>query len=189
MHQEEFSRDSRSFLERSRISFNIHSNMIELKSISRWTRTRRKISPIIWPKQSTFDTERIGGSFSMNLEKPDRWEIVLTSTMRWPHYTVYTNNLKNNNSGQCHSGNINDGTNHRVLPPAGGNGAIPGGAHDNLKESPQTSSRAKLHDRTGGTRCLPTFHKTSNLSTFKIFYLLQLDRLQLTAVCRNRRGV
>ena len=26
-----------------------------------------------------------------------------------------------------HSGNTNAGTNHRVLPPAGGNGAIPGG--------------------------------------------------------------
>ena len=34
-------------------------------------------------------------------------------------------------SAQCNSGNINDGTNRRVLPPAGGNGAIPGGAHDN----------------------------------------------------------
>ena len=32
---------------------------------------------------------------SMNLEKPDQWEIVLTSTMRWPHYTVYTKNLEN----------------------------------------------------------------------------------------------
>ena len=48
---------------------NLNSNMIELKSVSRWTRTRGKISPIIWRKQSTFDTERIGGSLSINLEK------------------------------------------------------------------------------------------------------------------------
>ena len=65
---------------------NLNSNMIELKkSVSRWTNLRRKISPIIWRKESTFVTERIGGSLSIILEKPDRWEIVLTSTMRWPH--------------------------------------------------------------------------------------------------------
>ena len=65
---------------------NLNSNMIELKKpVSRWTRTHRKISPIEWRKKSTVDTERIGGSLSINLEKSDRWEIVLTSTMRWPH--------------------------------------------------------------------------------------------------------
>ena len=31
----------------------------------------------------------------------------------------------------------------------GGNGASPGGAHDNSNESPQMSLRAKRHDRTG----------------------------------------
>ena len=35
---------------------------------------------------------------------------------------------------QCHSGSIKNGTNHRVLPPVGGNGAIHGGAHDNSKK-------------------------------------------------------
>ena len=49
----------------------------------------------------------------------------------FPHYTIYTKNLESDNSGQCHSGSINIGTNHRVLPPVGGNGSIPGGAHDN----------------------------------------------------------
>ena len=63
---------------------NLNSNMIELrKSVSRWTRTRRKISPIVCRKTSTLDTERFGGSLSINLEKSDRWEILLTSTMRW----------------------------------------------------------------------------------------------------------
>ena len=43
----------------------LNSNMIELKkSVSRWTNLRRKISPIIWRKQSTFDTERSGGSLN-----------------------------------------------------------------------------------------------------------------------------
>ena len=41
-----------------------------------------------------------------------------------------TKNLEKNNSGQFHSGSIENGINHRVLPPVGGNGAIPGGAHD-----------------------------------------------------------
>ena len=68
--------------------------------------------------------------------------------MRCPHGTVYTKNLENHNSGQCHPGNIKNGLHHRVLPPVGGNGASPGGAHDNSNESPQMSLRAKRHDRT-----------------------------------------
>ena len=61
---------------------------------------------------------------------------------------MYTKNVENDNSGQCHSGSINTGTNHRVLFPVGGNGAIPGGADNNSNESPQMSLRAKRHDRT-----------------------------------------
>ena len=53
--------------------------------------------------------------------------------------TIYTKNLENDNSGQCHSGSINAGTNHRVLRPVGGNGAIPVGAHNNSHESPHVS--------------------------------------------------
>ena len=53
--------------------------------------------------------------------------------MRCPHYTVFTKNLEKNNSGQFHSGDTSNGTDHRVLHPAhlGGNGTIHGGAHDN----------------------------------------------------------
>ena len=48
---------------------NLKSALIELKkSASRWTRTRRKISPIEWLKMSTFDTKRICGSLSINLD-------------------------------------------------------------------------------------------------------------------------
>ena len=43
-----------------------------------------------------------------------------------------TKNLENDNSGHCHSGSISIGTNHRVLPPVGGNGSIPGGAHNTM---------------------------------------------------------
>ena len=38
---------------------------------------------------------------------------------------------RKDNSGRFHSGNTSNGTHHRVLPPAGGNGTVPGGAHDN----------------------------------------------------------
>ena len=40
----------------------LNSNMIEMKrSVFRWTNLRKKNSDIIWRKQNTFDTERIGG--------------------------------------------------------------------------------------------------------------------------------
>ena len=133
MHQEACWRDSRSFLERSRISWISTRNWSDWRSLYPDGRDRaERFWTITSRRQITLDTERIGGSLSMILEKPDRWEIVLTSTMRWPHLAVYTKNLVNNNSGQCHSGSIRNCTNHRV-PPVGGNGAVPGGAHDNAK--------------------------------------------------------
>ena len=118
----------------------LNSNMIEMKrSVSRWMSLRRKILDIIWRKQNTLDTEGIGGFLSIMTEHLDDWKIVLTSTRRCPHWTIYTKNLENDNSGLCHSGSINTGTIHRVLPPVGGNGAIPGGAHNNSNESPHMS--------------------------------------------------
>ena len=189
MHQEAFWRDSTIVSWKILNFVNLNSNMIELKkSVSRWTRSRRKISPIIWSKQGTFDTERTGGSLSIILEKTDRWEIVLTSTMRWPHYTVYTKNLENNNSDQCHSGSIKNGTNHRVLPPVGGNGAIPGGAHDNSKKVHKWAYvQSDMVER--GDPLFAVFGQNLRRATFQFFILLQLDRLQLAAVCCNRRWV
>ena len=35
------------------------------RSLSRWTRSRKKFSLIIWRKENSFDTERIGGSLSI----------------------------------------------------------------------------------------------------------------------------
>ena len=110
--------------------------------------------------------------------------------MRCPHYTIYTKNLDNDNSGQCHSGNTNTGTNHRVLPPVGGNGSIPGGAHNNSKESPHMSDVQKRHDGTVkpvDSRLWIKPH-TCDFHDFSLI-LLQLDRLQLTAVYCNRRVV
>ena len=73
---------------------NLKSALIELKkSASRWTRTRRKISPIEWRKMSTFDTKRIGGSLSIHLAKINRWNSVQTTTKRWLNYTVFTKSL------------------------------------------------------------------------------------------------
>ena len=52
---------------------NRYSALIELKKYaSRWTRTRRKSSPIVCRKTSTLDTKRIGGSLSIHLAKINR---------------------------------------------------------------------------------------------------------------------
>ena len=78
------------------IFVHLNSNMIEMKrSVSRWMSLRKKISDII-----TFDTKGIGGFLSIMTEHLDDWKIVLTSTRRCPHYTIYTKNLENDNSGQ-----------------------------------------------------------------------------------------
>ena len=50
-----------------------YSALIELKKYaSRWTWTRRKISPIVCRKTSTLDTKRIGGSLSTHLDAMNR---------------------------------------------------------------------------------------------------------------------
>ena len=111
----------------------LYSALIELKkSASRWTKRHKKHSPIEWRKMSTFDTKRIGGSLSINLEKFHRWEIVLTSTKRWPNHTVFIKSLEKSDSHQFLTGNTRNGI-RRLLHPAhhGGNGTIPRGAHDN----------------------------------------------------------
>ena len=80
----------------------LNSSMIDMKrSVSRWMSLRKKISHIIWRKQNTFDTERIGGFLSISLEDLDLEKSFWTSTMRWPLQTIYTKNLENDTSGQC----------------------------------------------------------------------------------------
>ena len=134
-----------------------YSKLIELKKYaSRWTRMQRKISPFVCRKTSTFDTKRIGGSLSISLEKSDRWESVLTPTMRWPHHTVFTKNLEKQLAlipfwqyQQC-------------TARLGGSGTIPDGAHDNWQESPQLSSWKERHDRTVRP-VVPFLHTTSDV--------------------------
>ena len=131
-----------------------------------------RASDIIWRKQNTFDKGRIGGSLSIMTEHLDDWKIVLTSTKRCPHYTIYTKNLENDNSGQCHSGSINTGTNHRVLPPVGGNRAILGGAHNNqMKVRTRATHKAtyKATWQNGETCCLPSLDQTSDVRLSRFF--------------------
>ena len=138
----------------------LNSNMIVMKrSVSRWMNLRKKISAIIWRKQNTFDTEGIGGFLSIIPKHLDHWKIVLTSTRRCPHYTIYTKSLENDNSGQCHSDERRTKRHDRTLKPV--------------------VCRLWIKPQTCGFR---------RAAFFFFLILLQLDRLQLTTVCCNRRG-
>ena len=155
----------------------VHLNMIEMKrSVSRWMSLRKKISAIIWRKQNIFDTEGMGGFLSTIPEHLDHWKIVLTSTRRCPHYTIYTKNLENDNSGQCHSGSVNTGTNHRVLPPVGGNGAISGGTHNNSNESPHMSGNGEVRLGRRGRLVDERDHCLGRVSRYG--WSMQLERLR-----------
>ena len=140
MYQEAFSKGSTIAFWEILNFVHLSSNMIEMKkSVSRCMSLSKKISAIILRQQNTFDTAGIGGFLSIIPEHLDHWKIILTSTRRCPQHTIYTKNLENDNSGQCHFGSINTGTSHRVLPPVGGNGAILGGANKNSKENSHMS--------------------------------------------------
>ena len=143
---------------------NLDSNMIELKmSVSRWTILRRKFSPITWRKQSTSDTERIGGSLSIILEKLDQWDRSdfndALTTLDCLHQE------SGENSGQCHSGKSKMAT---IVEFCLQLVAMEWSSKE-FKGSLQMSSRAKRHDRTGRTRCLQVLGWNLRLSTFKIF--------------------
>ena len=78
------------------------SNMIEMKTfVSHGTILQNEISPIEWKNQNIFDTNTLGGSLSTSLETKGYWENVLTKTKRCLHWTVYTENLEDDNSGRC----------------------------------------------------------------------------------------
>ena len=112
---------------------NLNSALVGLKkSASRWTRTRRKISPIEWRQMSTFGTKTIGGSLSISLknrtdERPF-WlqrsiEQITPSSPRVWRRTIRTDSLLA----------IPGMAFRRLLHPAhlGGSGTIHGAAHDN----------------------------------------------------------
>ena len=116
---------------------NRYSALIELKKYaSRWTRTRRKISPIVCRKTSTLDGKRIGGTLSTHLDSTNRRNSVQASTKRGPSCTVFTESLEKSDSHRFLPGKTRNGI-RRLLHPAhlGGSGSIPGGAHEKLIES------------------------------------------------------
>ena len=71
---------------------------------------------------------------AMQLSRNGEALMYIGSKMTLHTLTDYTKNLENDNSGLCHSGSISNGTNHRVLPPVGGNGVVPGGVHNNSRK-------------------------------------------------------
>ena len=96
---------------------NLNSDMIELKkSVSRWTNLRRKISPII--RKNWWISLNNSGKTGPVRDRSD-FNDALTTLNRLHH-----------ESGEQQ---LSNGTNHRVLPPVGGNGAILGGVHNNSK--------------------------------------------------------
>ena len=108
--------------------------MIEMKrSVSRWMSLRKKTEYFRYRKHRwiSLNNSRRSGRLK---NRSDFNEACC------PHNTICTKNLENDNLGQYHSGSINIGTNHRVLPLVGGSGAIPGGAHNNSNESPHMSN-------------------------------------------------
>ena len=146
------------------IFVNVCSNMLEMKMfVLNGTILQNKISPIECQNQNIFDTDKIGGSLSISLETlADHWEKVLISTKHCLHWTVYTENLEDNNSGPCLTGSTSNGNSHQVLPPVGGNGVDPGGLpKDSNKVHERGCMQRFMIER--GTRCLQIFFgKTSD---------------------------
>ena len=80
-----------------------------------------------------------------------------------------------------------NGNRHRVLPPPGGKGENPGGLPNNSKKVKKEVASKGLR-LNGATRYLQNFDgNLRRMAVKSSFYLLRMDRLQLTAVCCNRR--
>ena len=100
---------------------------------------------------------------------------------------VYTKKMKENNSRPLPTGRTNNGSRHRVRPLHGGNGKTPGGL---LKIQNVKEEASKVLGKNGETRCLQYFSGNLRRWLSRIQFLLwQIDRLQLTVVYCNRRGV
>ena len=95
--------------------------------------------------------------------------------------------MEENNSRLPILTSTNNGSRHRVRPLHGGNGKIPGGL---LKIQKVKEEACKVLGKNGETRCLQYFRENLGRWLSRIqFILLKIDRLQLTAVHCNRRGV
>ena len=159
MHQKEFSRDPRSLVERSWIS------CISTRTWSKWRGLypdgrsyAKKISPIIWRKQNTFDTQRIGGSLN-NPCKIGPLRIRSDINDALTTWTIYTKNLENNNSGQCHSGKYQRWHQSWISSSSCWQWSDSWWSLHNNSKKLHTSSRAKQHDRTGGPVVCSLFTK------------------------------
>ena len=116
--------------------------------VSNETILQSKISPIEWQNQNIFDSNKIGGSLLTSLETLDYWEIVLTSTKRCPHQTVYTENLEYNNSGPCPTESTRNGNRHRVLSSSWWQWSGSCWSSWEFKRKSMKERHAKVHDRT-----------------------------------------
>ena len=87
----------------------------------------------------------------------------------------------------------NNGNRRRVLPPPGGNGANLGGLPKNSKKVKERGCMQRFMIERGNPLSTDLWVKpqTNGFHEFILLFsiLLQVDRLQLTAVYCNRRGV
>ena len=144
MYQEGFWRNSRSLSER-------YSELIGLKqNPSRWTRWRRKISPIAFRPKNMRDIRRPGLSLSTHLDAMHRGNSDQTSAKNSQRCTVFTVSLEKSDLHRFLSGSIRDGI-RRLLHPArhGGSGMTTGGAHKIHQSQVPLSWWNERHHRTG----------------------------------------
>ena len=147
-----------------------------------------KITLIIYQKKNTSTKRTNGGSISISrVLTPYHWENVLIPSKRCLPWNVYTKKLEKNHSCPLIPTSTNNGSRHRVRHLHGGNGKIPGGL---LKIQKVKEEASKVLGMNGETRYWHYFGESLRrwLSRIQVI-LFQIDRLQLTAVYCNRRGL
>ena len=121
---------------------------------------------------------------------PNQWENVLTSTKRCLHETVYTKQLEDNNSGPYPYWKYKEWRPASRSSSSWWHWRESWWSSWEFKESQWKRMHAKVCDRTGQPVVYRSLAKTSDEWLSRIYsILLQIDRLQLTAVYCNRRGV
>ena len=151
-----------------------------------------KITPIIRPKKNTFNIRTIGRSLSIKsgndtqpLRKRSSFKHAL-STLKRLHQEAGGDQLEPILLLEIQTME----TQHRVLPLPGGNGKNPGSLPKNLQKVKKRRGKQKACDLSEQPVVHRTLAKTSDEWLSRIhFILLQLDRLQLTAVYCTQREV
>ena len=95
--------------------------------------------------------------------------------------------MEENNSRPLLTRRTHNGSRHRVRPPHGGNGKTPGGLLKNSES--QGRGKQSLGKERGDPLLTVLWRKPQKMAFKNSHILLQIDRLQLTAVYFNRRGV